>query len=74
MLEPPRQRAFRSSWYLPHLDGVLLVRALLGGQVCGAKGALAEDGARLVVLPAVGIGIVGQDPVSGNLAIDLSKG
>ncbi len=47
-----------------HLDGKLLVGALLGGQVSGAKGALAQDGPGLVVLPAVGVAIGRQDPVA----------
>ena len=67
-ISPPTLAYFT---FFTHLHGILLVGPLLGGEVGSAEGALAEDGARLVVLPAVGVGIIGEDPVTGNLAVNL---
>eukprot|EP00983_Pelagomonas_calceolata_P091639 1157570-Pelagomonas_calceolata.AAC.10 len=45
-----------------HLDSALLPRLLLCREVGGAKGALPKECARLIILPAVGIAVGGQDP------------
>ena len=68
--DPPSPPSPRSA-----LDSKLLIGPLLGREVRRPERPLAQDGAGLVVFPAVGVGVVGKNPVAGGLGpISLQHG
>lgn len=62
-----RKRAAHRRRGRAHLDGILVPGLLLCREVGGAKGALPQDNAWLVVLPAVRVAVGGEDPLARGL-------